>query len=181
MPPVFYSKKNVSYLCQITFSALGAPEISWDWYYFPCQFHSVYNTTSLVQVAVHGTQRVIMGLSMTCHLWWASTINIYDALNQPHTEHCHSNHPRFFNIPIQINSISISSAWWSHAVCWSSCTEAERAEEQTNADNKLQQKLNVCHPTKKREEKQMWKGKMGGSSAGILNINTELQQKWKMI
>lgn len=64
---------------------------------------------SLVQVAVHNTQQVIMGLSVTCYLWWAFPINIYNAVNQPHTEHCDSNHPSFLISPSRSILISISS------------------------------------------------------------------------
>lgn len=126
---------------------------------------------------MHGTQRVIMGLSVTCHHWWASTINIYDALNQPHTEHCDSNHPSFLISPSRSILISISSAWWSHAVCWTSpCSRRQReseAEEQNTADTKLNQRWNICHPTTKVERNWclLLKWKNGGDSVGILNMN----------
>lgn len=95
-----------------------------------CVFACVRLNQSLVQVPVHSTQRVIMGLSVTCHLWWASTINIYGALNQPHTEHCDSNHPSFLISPSRSILISISRAWWSHAVCWTSyCSQRWREKE----------------------------------------------------
>lgn len=111
-------------------------------------------TNHLYRLRWNSAQRVIIGLSVTRHLWWASTINIYDALNQPHTEHCDSNHPSFLISPSRSILISISSAWWSHAVCWTSpCSQRqrERAAEQNAADAKLNLRWNVCCPTSRVE------------------------------
>lgn len=127
-----------------------------------------------------------MGLSVTFFLWWASSINIYDALNQPHTEHCDSNHPSFLISPSRSILISISSVWWSHAVGWTSpCSRRQRqrekardgkGEEQIAADTKLNLKWNVCHQT--TEVERNWRlvreWKTIRSSVGMFEMSKEL-------
>lgn len=115
----------------------------------------------------NSTQWVITELSVMCHARKASTINIYDALNQPHTEQCDSNHTHFFFLISTTRSIliNISSAWWSHAVCWTSLVlpDKELAAKQSTADTKLNLIWNVCIQEPKWSKANVWENNGGHS------------------